>query len=90
MILAELDFTTKSVIVGLVIGVVIVLGLLAMIAKFYRKVSQGETLIRNGVSGTKVSFAGMIVIPTTMRLSCRSSGRAIASRSLGVDGGYPL
>ena len=31
--------------------------------KCYRKVAQGEALIRNGYGGTKVSFSGKIVIP---------------------------
>lgn len=42
---------------------VILAGLLAMAAKFFRKVEQGQALIRNGFGGTKVSFTGMIVIP---------------------------
>ncbi len=38
-------------------------GLLIMMVKCYRKVEQGQAIVRNGVSGTKVSFSGKIVIP---------------------------
>ena len=55
------------VIVGLAI-VAIVMFTLAIIAKCYRKVSQGEALIRNGWRGTKVSFSGMVVLPVVHRV----------------------
>ena len=42
---------------------IVIIGLLALLVKCYRKVSQGEALIRNGYGGTKVSFSGKIVIP---------------------------
>jgi flotillin len=32
-------------------------------ATCYRKVEQGQVLVRNGVGGTKVSFSGMVVYP---------------------------
>ena len=38
-------------------------GFLIMLSKFYRKVEQGQALVRNGLGGTKVSFTGKIVIP---------------------------
>ena len=49
-------------VVGVVILVLFV-GLFALIVKCYKKVSQGEALIRNGFGGTQVSFAGKFVIP---------------------------
>lgn len=42
---------------------VFIIGVIAMIARFYRKVEQGQAVIRNGLGGTKVSFHGIIVIP---------------------------
>ena len=42
---------------------VIFCGILALIIKCYKKVSQGEALIRNGFRGTQVSFSGKVVIP---------------------------
>lgn len=38
-------------------------GLLVMIVKCYRKVEQGQALVRNGYGGTKVTFSGIFVIP---------------------------
>ena len=46
-----------------VITLIVIVGCLALLMKCYRKVSQGEALIRNGVGGTKVIFSGKIVIP---------------------------
>ena len=46
-----------------VVILVLFIGLLALIVKCYKKVSQGEALIRNGFGGTQVSFAGKFVIP---------------------------
>ncbi len=50
---------------GVFIAVVIIIfvGFLAMLAKFYRKVHQGKAIVRNGVGGVKVSFSGIFVIP---------------------------
>ena len=45
------------------VALLIVVGLLIIIIKCYRKVLQGQALIRNGMGGTKVCFSGMIVIP---------------------------
>ena len=48
---------------GLVGLVIIVVGLLSIAAQFYKKVEQGEAIIRNGIGGTKTSFSGMFVFP---------------------------
>ena len=58
-----LAFTQELMAVVVVAVVIVVVGFLAMIIKCYKKVSQGEALIRNGMGGTKVSFSGMFVIP---------------------------
>lgn len=52
----------------LVIAVIIVLGFFGMLAKFYRKVLQGQVIIRNGLGGSKVSFSGLIVLPILHRV----------------------
>ena len=54
-----------------VIGILFVLGLFffvgigicAFYLRFYRKVSQGTALVRNGMGGTLVNFSGEMVIP---------------------------
>ena len=45
------------------IAFVIVLGIVFMISKWYRKVEQGKALVRNGIGGTRVYFSGAIVLP---------------------------
>lgn len=55
---------------GLVVAAVIilfVLGLLAFVAKLYRKVDQGQALIVNKPGGTKVFFTGAVVVPLIHR-----------------------
>ncbi len=53
--------------VVITILILFVLGFLALVIKCYRKVRQGEALIRNGAGGTQVSFSGMFVIPILHR-----------------------
>ena len=51
---------------GLVVAVMmmgVLLGGLILFSRFFRKVSQGQALVRNGIGGTRVSFNGMMVIP---------------------------
>ena len=50
-------------------GVLLVaLGIMAMIAKWYRKTSQGQALVKTGVGGTKVSFNGILIVPVLHKL----------------------
>lgn len=42
---------------------IMVIGMLILLIKCYKKPSQGQVIIRDGFEGTKVSFNGMIVIP---------------------------
>ena len=53
----------------IVIGILVllVIGFLITLIKCYRKVLQGQALIRNGVGGTQVSFSGKFVIPILHR-----------------------
>lgn len=43
--------------------IIIVFGILALFAKFFRKVDQGKVIVRNGVGGPAVCFGGMFVLP---------------------------
>ncbi len=51
-----------SILVGVII-IGIFLGVLILFSRFFRKVTQGQAIVRNGIGDTKVSFNGMIVIP---------------------------
>ena len=48
-------------------GIVIIMGLLALFAKFYNKVEQSKVIIRNGVGGQVVCFGGIFVVPIIHR-----------------------
>jgi uncharacterized membrane protein YqiK len=47
--------------------VLVVIGLLALFAKFYHKVEQSKVIIRNGVGNQVVSFGGIMVVPIIHR-----------------------
>ncbi|MDP5172230.1 MAG: flotillin family protein [Bacteroidia bacterium] len=52
--------------IGIIIGAVIftiVIGYVLLIRLFYRKINQGQALVRTGYGETKVAFNGMWVIP---------------------------
>ncbi|MCP4456057.1 MAG: flotillin family protein [Planctomycetes bacterium] len=57
---------TEVMTVVAIVAAVIVSGLLILV-KCYRKVLQGQALIRNGIGGTRVCFSGMLVIPILHR-----------------------
>ena len=59
--------SSMGVIIGVSIAILLVAILLAF-AKFYKKASQGESMVRTGVGGTKVSFSGIMVYPIIHRL----------------------
>ena len=52
-----------TLMIVLVAAVIICFGILFVFSKFYRKVQQGQVIVRNGVGGTVVSFNGIIVVP---------------------------
>jgi len=49
--------------VGLLVLALVVVGLFVLIIRSFRKVEQGQAIIRNGLGGSKVSLSGMIVLP---------------------------
>ena len=63
---ADGDFFTPM---KLFLGVMVVIFVIALyvIIKCYRKVAQGEALIRNGMGGTRVTFTGIVVWPIIHR-----------------------
>ncbi len=48
--------------------IILIIGLFAMAAKFYRKVEQGRVIIRNGWGKTRVAFTGMFVFPVVHKM----------------------
>lgn len=53
----------QIIVVSLVALVIIIMGILALFSRFYRKVDQGKVIVRNGVAGPVVSFGGILVVP---------------------------
>jgi len=81
MELLEIGLTVLGFVVIFIIGIII------MIAKLYRKVSQGEALVRTGFGGVKVSFNGMMVIPVFHKAEVMDiSVKAMEISRLGKDG----
>ncbi|HET6408431.1 MAG TPA: hypothetical protein VFG14_11165 [Chthoniobacteraceae bacterium] len=54
--------------VSIIVAVLILAGGFFTVLTCFRKVDQGQALVRNGVGGTKVSFAGMVVFPVIHRV----------------------
>lgn len=68
-LLAQNNIETWQIVTGVVVVSVflILVGAILAILKCYRKVEQGQAIIRNGMGGTKVSFGGMVVLPIIHR-----------------------
>lgn len=63
MITAQLAILPEALLTGGAVLIGIIFAVMIMFSRFYRKVQQGQAIVRNGVGGTKVSFNGMVVIP---------------------------
>ena len=50
-------------IVSIVVVILIVFGIAIIFNSFYKKISQGKVIVRNGFGGTKISFSGMVILP---------------------------
>lgn len=77
----------NSLIAMVVFIVVVLVGILLMISKWYRKASQGQALVRTGVGGTKVSFNGILVVPVLHKMEVMDiSLKTIEIGRTGKDG----
>ncbi|NEN23681.1 flotillin family protein [Cryomorpha ignava] len=73
---------------GIVILVVIVIiGIIVMISRWYKKASQGQAIVRTGVGGTRVSFNGILIVPVLHRMETMDiSLKAIQIERAGAAG----
>lgn len=62
------DMIDSLLYVVITIVVLILAGGFFTVLTCFRKVDQGQALVRNGVGGTKVSFSGMVVFPVIHRV----------------------
>jgi len=75
------------ILIVIVIIAVVALGIIASIAKMYRKVVQGEALVRTGMGGTSVTFDGKMVVPVIHLAEIMDiSIKKVEIARLGVDG----
>ena len=64
--------------VVIIVTAVVIIGLLLMIASWYKKIPQGQALVRTGMGGTRIAFdRGIMVVPVlhmveTMDLSVKT------------------
>ncbi len=79
---------TGIIIIGiLVVGLIFVVGALALFTKFLVKAEQGQALIRTGRGGTVVSFTSFFVIPIFHRLELMDiSVKRVEIERSGKDG----
>lgn len=61
--LALFGFEISAAIAVFLIGAFIVFASLILVSRFFRKVQQGQAIVRNGIGGTKISFNGLMIIP---------------------------
>lgn len=59
---------SNVLIVLIVAGAILLIGIISMFIKMYRKAVQGEALIRTGLGDAKVSFSGIFVVPVVHKL----------------------
>ncbi len=57
------DMLSSLSVFVVVIIIAIFAGILVLFSRFFRKVQQGQAIVRNGIGNTKVSFNGILVIP---------------------------
>lgn len=80
------DILGNQILVISVVGVVILLGLLALLARWYKKPLQGQVLVRTG-SSIRVSSKGMLVVPVLHRLEVMDiSVKSIEISRMGKEG----
>lgn len=84
---AQTSFPSNMLLISVIGGIAFLLLLAAMVAKWYKKVPQGKTLVRTGMGGTKVSFEGMIVLPVLHKLEIMDiSLKSVEINRTGKDG----
>ena len=85
--LLQINFLGNIGLIVFVIVVLLLLGVAILSAKWYRKVAQGEALVRTGAGGVKISFNGIFVVPVLHRAEVMDiSVKAMEISRMGKDG----
>lgn len=61
--LAFVPFISEAALFVALVVIGIFFGVLILFSRFFRKVQQGQAIVRNGIGGTRVSFNGILVVP---------------------------
>lgn len=61
--LALLGFEIATILGAILFIVFIVCAALILISRFFKKVHQGQAIVRNGLGGTSISFTGKFIVP---------------------------
>ncbi|WP_211237837.1 flotillin family protein [Aquimarina latercula] len=81
--------TGINIVVGIVVGILFLfIVFIAIIAMFYRKIPQGEAIVKTGFGGTAVAFdKGMYIIPVLHKVEIMDiSVKKIEIDRMGADG----
>ena len=73
--------------IGLGLAVVFVLGIFALVSKWYKKASKGQAIVKTGFGGTNVSFNGKVIVPVFNKMEMMDiSLKTILIERNGKDG----
>ncbi|MCG8578316.1 MAG: hypothetical protein MI866_00265 [Bacteroidales bacterium] len=66
---------------------IVIIGIISLIIKTYRKATQGQAMVRTGAGGAKVTFTGMFVIPILHRMEIMDiTLKTVVIERMGKDG----
>ncbi|WP_430813871.1 hypothetical protein [Carboxylicivirga sp. RSCT41] len=72
---------------AIVFLVIVIIGIISLIIKTYRKATQGQAMVRTGAGGAKVTFTGMFVIPILHRMEIMDiTLKTVVIERMGKDG----
>ena len=70
-----------------ILGVILLLGIISLLIKWFKKTEQGKALVRTGSGGTKVTFSGFFVVPVLHRMEIMDiTVKTIVISRMGKDG----
>tara|TARA_B100000809_G_scaffold67681_1_gene64738 strand:- start:7226 stop:9385 length:2160 start_codon:yes stop_codon:yes gene_type:complete len=87
MLLSVMDTFFNGAGVLVVVVVVFVLGIFALVSKWYKKASKGQAIVKTGFGGTNVSFNGKVIVPVFNKMEMMDiSLKTILIERNGKDG----
>ncbi|MCT4587587.1 MAG: hypothetical protein N4A71_07175 [Carboxylicivirga sp.] len=82
-----MDLIQSAGIGAVVFFVIVIIGIISLIIKTYRKATQGQALVKTGAGGAKVTFSGMFVIPVLHKMEIMDiTLKTVVIERMGKDG----